>query len=1165
MGLHFVLGASGSGKSSGTYQWIIKEALAHPDMQYMILVPDQYTMQIQKQMVLMHPGHAILNIDVLSFSRLYHRVMEELGGDNLTPLDDTGKNLILRKLAGSMKEEIPVLGKLMDRHGYISEVKGIISEFQQYGISPEGMEALISGSAARRGLQARLEDVQKLYQAYVEYQQDSYRTSESMYPILTRRLKESGIFADTVLFLDGFTGFTPVQMPLVQEMMVLARDMYVAMTIDEEPAKVTAEQQLFYITAESIRDLEKLAEEVRVPVAPYIWYKEQGRFTAKPSLAHFEKNLFRTKTEVFGMDALPSEVMAAGTDTEKEANSAIELWQAANPGQESLWLAGEVKRLIREEGYQYRDIAVICGSMDGYRYHLQEAFQQMEIPYFVDASTKIIHNPATELLLGLLELLERDFSYAGVMRYLRSGFSSLTPEEVDLFELYFIETGVRGRRVFLRPFTRKGKDFSLEMINALREKLVNELTPCLFEREETVRTYIEQLYAFMTGLFVEQKLQLYAEHFEAVGDAARAREYRQIYRKIMDLFNQTVVLMGEEVLSLESFGEILRAGFEELQVGLIPAKADQVLIGDMERTRLSQVKVLFVVGVNDCNIPGNNTKGGMISDMDREYLTNLGITLAPTRRQLQFRQHFYLYQQLTKPSDKLYLSYARMDNAEKEIRPSYFIGTVRKMFPQLTVQRVQEESMPEHVTVLLRQCAGMLRRYAEGSLQESDFETLYTMLRVLSEYAAPAEQERDGSDAPDREAMQTGINSELITQLIEQAFFVGGRERLDGEIARALYGSVLYGSISRLEQYAACPYGHFLKYGLGIKEPQEYVLESADLGNIFHDVLAGFGKDLEQDGYSWKNFPEQYGDEKIREKLAFIKEQYGDELLLDKARNGYALTRAERILKRSLKVLKAHMQAGAFSTYGVEIDFDVSCEWNATRELMMRLQGRIDRLDVAVVEDDMFVKVIDYKSGNRQLELDCMYAGLQMQLIVYLDSAARMLEERYPKKKVRPAAMFYYRVADPVVSMEGAEDLEGLPEALLKEQRSRGLLNSDETAVHLLDSEMEASSNVMPYSRKKDGTPARGSGVCTEEQFEYMRQFMQQKLYEMGSEIMSGHIEKQPYVRSRQEDGCMYCPYKGVCGFDEKQNGYQKKRIVSMSSEEVFEKMKEKLAEKQEN
>lgn len=1118
MSLHFVLGASGSGKSFQLYQWVIKQAVEHPDRQYMILVPDQYTMQIQKQMVLMHPGHAILNIDVLSFSRLYHRVMEELGGDELTPLDDTGKNLILRKLAGSMKEELPVLGRLMDRHGYISEVKGIISELQQYGISPEGMDVLISGSAERRGLQIRLQDVQKLYAAYVEYQRNSYRTSESMYPILTKRLKESRLFQDTILILDGFTGFTPVQMPLVQEMMSLAKDMYVTMTIDEEPYLVTAEQQLFFISAKSIRDLEKLAEKAHVPVAPYIWIRKQARFSDEPALAHLEKHIFR---------ALPS--------VYEEETEGIQIWQAAGPRQESLWLAREVKRLIREEGYLHRDIAVICGSVDTYRYHLQEAFTQMDIPYFVDVSSKILHNPAVELIQGLLELLERDFSFASVMRYLRSGFSSLSAEEVDLLEIYFIETGIRGRQAFGRPFTRKAKDFSLEVVNALREKFMAELELCLFEGRETVRFFVEQLYGFLTGLSVEYKLQLLAEQFEAEGEASKAREYRQIYRKIMDMFNQMVVLMGEESLSLESFSEILRAGFEELQVGIIPAKADQVLIGDMERTRLNQVKVLFVVGVNDVNIPGNQAKGGMISDVDREYLTDKGVELAPTKRQLQFRQHFYLYQQLTKPSKRLYLSYALTDNAEKEIRPSYFIGTVRSLFPKLSVQKISGAVMPEHVSELFSQSAALLRKYAEGSLQVQLEPQLLAELTILQKY----------------------MGIETVEQLTAQAFLTGGNELLDAETARALYGSVLYGSISRLEQYASCPYGHFLKYGLGLSEPQEYVLESADLGNIFHDVLASFGKDLERDGYSWKDFPEEYGDAKVSEKLKWIKEQYGDELLLDKARNGYALSRADRILKRSLKVLKKHMQASAFHTYGLEIDFDVSCEWNATRELMMRLKGRIDRLDVAVVEDDMYVKVIDYKSGNKQFELDCMYAGLQMQLIVYMDSAARMLAERFPQKTVHPAAMFYYRVADPVVSVEGAENFDDLPEALLREQRNRGILNSDEKVVRLLDSQMDTTSNVIPLTLKKDGTPGRGSGVCTEEQFTLMREFVHHKLYEMGQEIVTGHIEKRPYVRKSQEDGCTHCPYKGVCGFDEKQYGYEKRRIEAGSSEEVWEKMKE--------
>lgn len=1119
MGLQFVLGGSGSGKSRRVYDMVISQALANPQKSYIILVPDQYTMQVQKQVVLLHPGHSILNIDVLSFSRLYHKVMEKVDGDTLTPLDDTGKNLMLRKLAEGMKDELPVLGRFMHRQGYITEIKSIISEMQQYGISPEGMQELIDCSTGRRGLQSRLEDIQRLYAAYVDYQQESYRTGESMYPILTRRLQDSALFRDAVVVLDGFTGFTPVQLPLVQELMILAKEMYITMTIGEEPSEVTQEQQLFYTTAKSIRELEKLAQQARVPVRTYMWCTEARRFEGSKELMHLERNLFRRVSEPY-----------------KEVPQNIVLFQAATPEAESTKTACEIKRLIRSGRYQYRDIAVICGSMDTYRYHLQESFLRMDIPFFMDTPSRILHNPAMELLHGLLEIIETDFSFSAVMRYLRSGFSRLTEAEIDVLELYLVESGVRGRKAFQRPFTRKNKDFSLHKINANREKLIEELAPCMFTGEEKVKDYAEAVYTFMKQLAVEERLWEYAESFEKQGDMTKAKEYRQIYRKLMELFNQMAALMGEEVLSFESFAEILRAGFEELQVGLIPANVDQVLVGDMERTRMAEIKVLFFVGMNDTNVPGNNTKGGMISDMDREFLQNRGVELAPTKRQLQFRQHFYLYQQLTKPAERLYLSYALTDNTEKEIRPSYFVGTLQKMFPGLEIVRYSQEEEPEHVSELFRQCAALLRKYAEGSLTQEQTKQLYIALRTLQEYDSVSETDR----------------------LVEEAFLTGGSEMLDAETAEALYGSVLYGSISRLEQYAVCPYGHFLKYGLGLKETEEFVLESADLGNIFHDVLADFGKGLAQDGYTWADFPKEYGERRITERLQTIKEQYGDELLLDKARNGYALSRADRILKRSVQVLQKHMQAGSFTTYGMELDFDVSCEWNAGRALMMRLQGRIDRLDVASDGDDLYVKVIDYKSGNKQLELDCMYEGLQLQLAVYLDSAVRMLKERMPDKQIHPAAMFYYRVADPVVSVDGAENFDALEDALLKEQRSRGILNSAPKVVQLLDATMESSSRIMPYGVKKDGTPAKGSGVCSEEQFKIMQDFMHKKLYEMGSEIAGGHIEKRPYVRKTQEEGCTYCPYKGVCGFDEKQYGYRKRQVAVMDAEEALQKMQEK-------
>lgn len=1114
MSLHFVLGASGTGKSQSTYEWMIKESMAHPDVQYILLVPDQYTMQLQKQIVLMHPGHAIFNIDILSFSRLYHKVMEELGGDERTPLDDTGKNLILRKLASNMKDDLPVLGSLLERQGYISEVKGIISEMQQYGISPEGMNELISGSESRRGLQARLEDIQKLYKAYLDYQKEDYRTSESMYPILSKRLKESSIFENAVVFMDGFTGFTPVQMPLVEEIILRAKETYMVFTLDEDPKGITEEQQLFYTTAKSVQDLENFAMRAGVNVAPYIWYKEPLRFAHNEALVHFEKNLFRPLSKPYTNET-----------------NAISIWQASKPRQESFWLAGEVKRLLREEGYQHRDIAVICANMDAYANHLKEAFGQMQISSFLDAASSMLHNPAMELVQGLLDLLEQDFSFAGVMRYLRSGFSSITREEADFLELYFTETGIRGKSAFSRPFARKAKDYPLDKINALREKLMQELEPCLFSKKQTVFYYIEHLYTFLTNLSVEDKLEAYAVSFEERGALADARAYRQIYRKLMDLLNQMVALMGDEILSLEQFAEILRAGFAELQIGFIPATADQVLVGDLERTRLDHIKVLFVLGVNDANIPGTNQPGGMISDMEREYLARTGVELAPSRRQLQFRQRFYLYQQMTKASDKLYLSYALVDNSEKELRPSYFIRTVSQIFPEVKVKEISQGLLAEHPSELLSQFVSLANAYMNDMLSEEQTIQFYTMLTALKEYADPDVLER----------VLFGLATYGMRRLAS----------LESEIAKGLYGTILYGSVSRLEQFATCPYAHFLKYGLGLREPKEYVLESADLGTIFHDVLYGFAADLKKDGYAWQTFPDAYADRKIEEKLARLKETYSDELLLDKARNGFALSRAERILKRSVKTLQQHMKAGAFETYGLEMDFDVSCTWDASDQLLMRLKGRIDRLDIATVEDDVYVKIIDYKSGNKQLELECVYDGLQMQLIAYMDSAMKLLEEKFPEKKIHPAAMLYYRVADPVVDMDGSENFDELDTKLSGEQRNRGIVNSDPEVVRMLDKNAEIQSNVIPIKHMRDD---KISGACSEEEFGVMRDFAQKKMHQMATDIMEGCIDTAPYVRSNKENGCGYCPYFGVCGFEPQY--HSGREVQKLSDEEAIEKMR---------
>ncbi len=1155
MSLKFILGGSGSGKSTALYQFIIEKAQENPGQQYILLVPDQYTMQIQRQMVELHPGHALFNVDVLSFGRLYYKVKEELGGEEKVALDDTGKNLILRKLAASMADDLPAIGGLMEKQGYVSEVKGLISEFMQYGISPAGMDELIRAAAGRRGLQARLSDIQKLYGAFLKELENQYRTGESMYPELTALLPESKIIRGSVVVLDGFTGFTPVQLPLVREIMALAEMCYVALTIDCDPAGVTQEQQLFYTSAKTIRELEKLAQAAKVPVERYAFCQSGKRYgvssTGSPAVmkkAAWPGNHAPALEKTSAPDAYTPELEFLEKHLFRYDNTVydgycenIHISYAQNPAEESLKAAILLHRLVREQGFKYRDIAVICAGLDAYRHHLEEAFAQLDIPCFVDATAGLTSNPLLVFMKSLFELLEKDFSFQAVLAYLKSGLSGITREEADLLELYLNQAGIRGRRAWERPFVRLASRFDILKVNELRERLLAELKPVLSiagDSQTTVKQQLASLYDFLTQAQTEKKLAAMEADFDKRGDLVRAREYRQAFSKLMALFDQMAALMGEECLPFTETAKILKAGFEELRVGAIPAKLDQVLVGDLERTRLSQVKVLLVLGVNDVNIPGNNSWGGMLSDLEREYLMGQGVELAPSRRQLQFRQRFYLYQQLTKPAEQLYLSYSLVDNAQQEIRPSYFIRTVQGLFPALEIKPPGFEQ-PEHVSELPGRTAVLLQKYVRDGLSVAEAETLLNLLTLMEKY----------------------YGADVVDTYVERAFLEGGSERISPEVARELYSSILYGSVSRLENFAACPYAHFLKYGLHLREPKEYVLESVDMGNIFHDVLSGFGRDIREAGYDWCTFPPDFAKEKLDIRLEEIREQYGDELLLDKARNGYALTRAGRILRRTVEVLQRHMQAGAFETWGLELPFSVNCEWDASRELFMRLEGRIDRVDVAKQDEDVFVKVIDYKSGNKQFSVDSLYAGLSLQLTVYLDMATKQLADRMPDKKIRPAAMFYYRVADPVVDMEGAENLDDLPTLRLREQRSRGILNEDETAVRLLDHTFEKQSDVIPFSYNKDGGAARGSKACAEEDLLLMERYSEYKVDELGRQIRAGHIEASPYQQG-YEEGCTYCPYKGCCGYDEKLPGYQKRRIPVMEQGEALEKMKEILQEK---
>lgn len=1129
MSLQFILGNSGSGKSYTLYQNIIRESKEHPEQKILVLVPEQFTMQTQKDLVTMHPDGGILNIDVLSFQRLAYRVFEETGTRVGKVLEETGKNLVIRKLAQEHQEELKILSGNLKKTGYINEIKSLISELTQYAVSEEELERFTESSKKRPHLYWKLRDLQVLYKAFHAYLADQYITAEELLEVLCQVVERSEMIQRSIIVLDGFTGFTPIQNKLMQKLMQYAKKVMVTVTIDsrEDPYRVQGEHQLFSLSKKTISTLMKLAKESGTAVEDAMVIRPSGRsrFGRESALSALEQNLFRPHRR-------PS----------LEQQEQISLHLLRNPEEEVSWTALKIRRLIREQGFHYRDFAVITGNMEAYGYCLERIFPEYGIPCFLDYKRSVLGNPFVEFLRALLEMAEQDFTYETVFRFLRSGLSGMKREETDLLENYVLALGIRGHKKWANRFIRTYKTLTEEelfQIDSLREQFAELVLPfgeIMRKKGVDVRTRTTALYQIIDKLEIQKKLAAFEERFKREGNQVLAKEYHQIYPIVMDLFDKLVDLLGDQKLSAKEYREILEAGFAEARVGVIPPGVDQVVAGDMERTRLKDVKVLFFLGVNEGNVPKNTSRTGLLSDMEREQLKAEGMELAPTAREQGYIQRFYLYLNLTKPSFRLYVCCSLLDGSGKALRPSYLMNVLKGMFPNLEL--VKEEGWQKEAFATpkegLRLLIEGLRSYRNGEADEKFYE-LYRWYAAREQY------------------------EEKLSQLLEAAFSRHTDSGLGRAVAHALYGTVLENSVTRLERYAACAYAHFLMYGLRLSERSVYEFAPVDMGNIFHQALELFSKRLEESSYTWRNIPEEVQGAWIEECMDLVTADYGNTILQSTARNAYAAERMKRMMKRTVWALGRQIEKGLFTPENYEITFSGVSDLNAVNialspEEKLRLQGRIDRMDTCEEEKSVYVKVIDYKSGNTSFQLVSLYHGLQLQLVVYLNAAMELAAKEHPGKEIHPAGIFYYHIEDPLLDQDAGTEAENLNERVMEKLKLSGLVNGDLEVIKKLDQDMPGKSSVLPLSYNKDGSLRAGSSVAAERQFRDMSSFVNRKIQKIGSEILEGRMDVNPY-ELKGKTACDYCAYRGVCGLDPKDEGYGFRRLKAFEDAEVWERI----------
>lgn len=1080
MAMQLIVGPSGAGKSHYIYDLIIKESMRNPDTNYILLVPEQYSMALQRKMVMLHPAGGTLNIDVIGFNRLAYRVFDELNVKTAKVLEDFGKSMLVRRVAGELKDKLRVYRNCLNKNGFIDEVKSLMSEFYQYDFSVEELNKLIksmelAGDAS--ALLDKLKDMEAIISSFQEKIREEYIVAEQLTELLYSYVPESKLIKNSVIVMDGFTGFTPIQLKLIGGLLSCAKKVYSVHTIDEASYSKglngrLPEHELFYLTDKTMAALKELAGEKKVSVEPdiTIGFDRPMRWTEdKKDILHLHSYIFRYPYKVYN---------------DPVENIFINSYQT--PRRQLKGVCETIFSLVKEQGFRYKDIAIISGSFDKNISAITQLFPQYDIPYFLDYSRPVKNNPCVDAIGHALRIIQEDFSYDSVFSFLKTELiDDIGVDDIEELENYCLAKGIKG----YRRWSREWKDTELVAKESFME-IIKPFYRVFKKKDGTVADYSRAVVALMETLDYEEKL----------------KEYKGLYDRLMLIFDKLESIMGQDRVGVREFNEILDVGLKELSLGIIPTNLDMVMIGDITRTRLDGVKVLFIIDANEGVIPTSGSGAGIISEREKERLLSMGAQLAPTEKVNSFVEQLYLYANMTTPSHKLYISYTNMTSDNKPASPSYIVGRVRSLFRQFEIKHISSTTTTTPKATKESLVEGMQRFVSEGKDAVDDYtKALYHAYEQMDEQID-------------------------ISGIIKAINYSNIPEKLTAKVTELIKLRMMKQSISKLEQFAKCGYSYFLKYTLGLKERELFEVDSRETGNILHHAMEGIFRHVHDNmNNNWSDIPDADRDRMVEQ---FVDEAWNKELDgrdIEGGRYKVLKDALYRIGKRTIRTLNDMNEKAVLRPEYFEYKFTKTMDIN--EDSTMTINGVVDRGDVAYdqTNDSLSLRIIDYKSGSQEFEMNKLFTGMQLQLAIYTNIMIELLQGKGRLKEmsehtsVTPEGMYYYRMKDPYVEIAKEEELEAKRTKALE---LKGFVNTG----------------------SKD--------------FETVLRYADMKAKQLAGDIIQGAIDKKPLNEGGHKT-CDYCPYSDCCRFDDKYGGnsYQYLRYSKAKNKQpvIIEKMKEEL------
>ena len=1155
MAVRLLAGQAGSGKTTQCVEEIRNKLVENPEGDPIIyLVPDQMTFLSDQRLVTAEGINGMFRAQVYSFTRLAWRILQETGGISRYHIDSVGINMLIRKIIEDNKEELTLFQKVVEKNGFISQVEQLITEFRRYCVTKEELAAKQEDIAAandKKALEDKLHDLQLIYAKFEESLIGKYIDGEDYFRLLASSIAASDYLQQAEIYIDGFYSFTPQEYLIIEQLMKVCKQVTITFTLDKiYKYNLPNELDLFRMSGETCQIIYSMAEQLGLEIRETV-LKGQKR-SNHHSLEHLE-------AQFASRPLLPY-----------RGETAVHFAESVNKRAEIEGIAREILKLIRQNNYRYQDFSLLARNMAEYQHIIETIFADYQIPFFIDQKRTMNFHPLIELLRSSLEIFETNWRYEPVFRAIKTEllfpFNETTNslrEKVDRLENYCLAYGIKGGKWTKKERWKYKRIFGLEMEQGVQtdseQKVEQELNELRFafsepllrfagrlKRRKTVRAKCEALYMFLEEIEVPKKLELWKTELELSGELVKAEEHDQAWNSVVDLLDQYVEILGNEELSNKQFAKILDAGLDTLRFSLVPPAVDQVLIADLEKSRLDHIKAAFVVGLNEGVFPSKFADEGIFADSDRESLIQTGIKIAPTSKTRLLDEEFLAYKAFTVPSDYLYITYPLANDEGKALLPSVYIKRLRELFPDAQTsyymadpKELSESGQLEYVVNWKTSLS-----YLTGQLQlkKRRYEIYDFWWDAYNAY------------------MDNREWKEAATKVFSSLTYQNRTSNLTEETTLDLYGNVITASVSRMELFQSCPFSHFANHGLRLKERPVFRLEAPAIGDLFHAALKIIAETVMHDNLLWSDLTREQCEKLAKDAVDILAPKLQNEILLSTNRHHYIKRKLEQIISRASYILSEHAKMSGFSPLDLELEFGPKGKippltFGLKNGRKMDLVGRIDRVDKGEVDNEVFLRVIDYKSSAHELNMNEVYYGLSLQMLTYLDliiTNSSLLVD----KEANPAGVLYFHVHNPMLTSKKILTLEEIEEELLKQFKMNGLMLEEEKVINLMDITLEkGDSAIVPAGLKTDGTLTKRSKVATKEEFRYLQRFVRNKYMEIGNSITEGKVDIAPY-RLKEKTPCTFCSFKSVCQFDEALETNEFRSLASYSKEEALELIK---------